>query len=155
VLQAVSLLRASQTGSWIHGQSSSVKESAEGLVYDHHEIDRRVRKIVLDNASWMYFLNLQRLPWIHLVYEDVAVDMKSAFESVGALIDCDLQSPAMAGELATVRQSSEVNLEWEARYLSESGGLSLFQSPARSTAFAQLALRRLKRRLSRFDRSSK
>jgi len=112
--QAVSHSIADQTGVFIDG----MMPIASNPKYDFNEIDRRLRSLCLDVASWRYMLAASGRPFLEIDTDD-GTDVSSIVAKIAHFtgVHYDLQGVAVAP--VTRRQSRSINGEWVDRYLSD------------------------------------
>jgi len=126
VAQAVSLVRAEQSGLWHLAADGSVMEGADDLrpmVYDGDRIATLVRELTSDNAAWGAFFAAHNIAPLRLTYESVTADPQAALATaLGALG----QDPKIAKTVAvpTAKMASGTSRQWAEKFRSErSSGL--------------------------------
>jgi LPS sulfotransferase NodH len=116
VRQAVSIVRAKQTGLWTaaHNAANSVHAAP---TYDAPHIARNAAAIARDEASWdRYFDGLGVEPFT-VTYEQLDADYDGTMASVLSHLGVD--TPVPPRQLK--RQSDAINDEWVARFLADGG----------------------------------
>lgn len=113
--QAVSWSIASQTGVWISGQQP-VNNNPE---YDFNHIDQRLRQAILDNSSWRYTLAANGCNYTELDFDNVRINLVQSIRDIAKFLDINVDSTKIPKEQITKKQSKDINLEWEMRYLSD------------------------------------
>lgn len=120
--QAVSWLRAEQTGTWYvggHGEIGSTAPIGGGLpAYDPARIGELVRTIDDHNTAWRQWFAAAGVRPLAVRYEELHADMVG---TVGAIL-AFLGRPLPAGRTLTAhhrRQVDRLNAEWIERYRAE------------------------------------
>jgi LPS sulfotransferase NodH len=119
--QAISFVRASQTQQWV----SFLGPKGEPI-YNGALIDRVLLDILHQQTRWRYYLARNRVPVLHLTYEDVARFPQETAEAVGRLMGLT-EKPCV--DLSQVRlkvQRDALNEEWRQRFIAESHDLGRF-----------------------------
>ena len=118
VAQAVSLVRAEQSGLWHLAADGSVLEGAAELrpmVYDGDRIATLVRELASDNAAWGAFFAAHGITPLRLTYESVTAEPQAALATVlGALG----QDPEIAQTVAvpTAKMASGASRQWAEKF---------------------------------------
>ncbi|MFD9896848.1 Stf0 family sulfotransferase [Mesorhizobium sp. NPDC059025] len=123
VAQAVSLIRAQQSGLWHRNSDGTVLEGEETLrpvAYDGDQIGGVVRELEEDDASWINFFKLRAIEPLRLTYETMSTDPQLALSNVLSALgrDPELARTIRAG---TARLADATSSEWVARYRRETG----------------------------------
>ena len=104
--QAVSWVRAEQTGYWQRGDTTQADPH-----FDQDQIDRLVRTIEAHNASWRDWFTEQGVQPHSMTYEDLIEDPHRAV--LGLLEQLGVEAPSgWTPRSSHVRQADEVNREW-------------------------------------------
>jgi LPS sulfotransferase NodH len=118
VAQAVSWLRAEQTGTWYlggNGEISGAVPTSRAPAYDRRRLTELIRTIDEHNAAWeAWFTSVGSTPYrVH--YEQLAADPTATIRAVLGFLG--LRLPAGA-ELAARhhRQADDLNQQWAHRY---------------------------------------
>lgn len=111
--QAVSLSIASQTGVWISGQ----KPMSDDITYKFDEIDKCLRSIIRDNSSWRYKLAANGCNYIEMDFDHVLKNLAGTIEKIAEFVGCEIQQSDIPPNQVTTKQSNQVNLDWESKYL--------------------------------------
>lgn len=112
VRQAVSWMRANQTGEWVaHRPTDRLAQ------YDHAAIERLVAQARRENDRWESYFAERGIDPLRIVYEDFVVDyhgtIRRLFDALGRP-DLDVPPPQIE------QQADELSEEWVRRY--ERGG---------------------------------
>ena len=109
--QAVSLLRARQTGIWISGQEGNGGTAS----YNAGAISRAIREIVTDNAKWDLALRKRNIDPLRLEFDKVAQDVGTSLKAISDFASVPLATvPHVA---PTRKQSNDEAGEWLEHYL--------------------------------------
>ncbi|MEU4832628.1 Stf0 family sulfotransferase [Streptosporangium sp. NPDC023615] len=123
VAQAVSWLRAEQTGVWYVGGNGEISGAATGdgrpPVFDREGIDRFVRTIEEHNAAWEAWFASQGIRPYPMRYEDLARDTEGATRDLLAFLGLDPPGERVITARHR-RQADELTRRWTARYREES-----------------------------------
>ena len=114
VAQAVSHVRAHQTGAW----NSDVAD-ARPPAYDRARLDTVIRRIHRASEVWRTMVAEEQLDPIEVEYEELASNYDAEVRRVVAALglpDVPVPPPPLQ------RQADELNAEWAARYRAESDG---------------------------------
>jgi LPS sulfotransferase NodH len=126
--QAISLVRALQTGRW-----TAHEEPLAEAAYDRAAIDRTLRYLDEAEARWSSYFACNDTPVLHLIYEDVAAAPQSAAEAVARLVG--LAGPAQVDERRlkdAVIQRDALSEAWRARFTAEMQERAAFEEGDRS-----------------------
>ncbi|MBQ1076126.1 sulfotransferase [Micromonospora sp. C31] len=120
--QAVSRLRAEQTGRWFVGGSGEISGDAgngQPPRFDADEIRRYVEEIREHNAAWAaWFASRGIRP--HVVrYEELADDMAGTTRGILEFLGLDVPGAARTVVPRHRRQADALNRQWIARYRAE------------------------------------
>jgi LPS sulfotransferase NodH len=77
VRQAISLWKASQTDQW-HRYADEPAEPVREVRFDFRQIDRRARKIIVDEAAWQEYFHRCGIVPLTVVYEDLVADYEAS-----------------------------------------------------------------------------
>lgn len=125
--QAISLLRASQTGRFISSEPALAQPR-----YDAGAILRLIRRLAGNQARWRSYFARNGIAPLHLLYEDVAADPQAAARAIGRLLALDQDPRVDLARVSTEIQRDVVTEEWRARFLAEAHDLaSLDRDPRR------------------------
>ena len=113
--QAVSWLRAEQTGTWHVDDPSVPAEETGPTRFDYHELRRYASLIESHNAAWTsWFADVGVEPYV-LKYEDLDADRVGTTRSLLQFLG--LRFPARVTITASnVRMADDVTSEWKERY---------------------------------------
>lgn len=123
VAQAVSLIRAQQSGLWHRNSDGSVLEGEQTprpVVYDGEQIDRMVRQLQQDDANWADFFTSRAIEPLRLTYETMSADPRSALSQVLSALGADPER-ARTVRVGTARLADATSSDWIARYRRETG----------------------------------
>lgn len=113
--QAVSFSLASQSGDWISGQTTRKISPT----YNPRLINKILKRTLLENASWRYKLTSTGANFIELNFEDICVDLPGSIRSIAQFMGVDLNDQDIPTNATTRKQSSELNKEWEEKFIAE------------------------------------
>lgn len=118
VAQAVSYVRASQTGLWHRNADGSEYERLappEKPKYNRCEIAKQVSRLSELNSAWLTWYKAQGLSPFSISYEDLSASPRNA---LAALLEDLGLDPQVAGfaNVPTARLSDDVNLDWISRF---------------------------------------
>ena len=124
VAQAVSLVRAEQSGLWHLAADETVFEGDETrrpVSYDRARLGEVVDSLTRDDAAWVSFFQERSARPLRLVYETASANPIRTLAKVLAALGLN---PELAGHVpvSTARMSDEVSREWIDRFHEESGG---------------------------------
>ncbi len=116
VRQAISLVRATQTGIWHTRRPGQQPRSAPR--FEFAEVDSRVMMLQRHDLEWAAFFERFGLSPIRVSYEAFSLDqpgsVRAILESLG--IDVPANRALFLRSLALSRQSDAINEEWFTRY---------------------------------------
>ncbi|HZU14541.1 MAG TPA: Stf0 family sulfotransferase [Chloroflexota bacterium] len=114
VKQAVSLVKAKQTGRWMARRSE--RPQKHRVAYNFHLIDSAVREILDEEAYWArYFARAGIMPHC-IVYEDLVLDTPRALRGVMEYLNISLPRDFILPASRLSRQADEVSASWVQRY---------------------------------------
>lgn len=127
VAQAVSRLKAEQSGLWHRNDDGSERERVKSYrapVYDGAALHAYVEESVNANRGWEGWFGQNGISPVRLAYEDLAANPRTVVEHVLSAIGRD---PAHAGNVApaTAVLADEVSRDWMARFRAEHPDLPL------------------------------
>jgi LPS sulfotransferase NodH len=114
--QAMSLVRASQTGAWMANQD----ERAEPR-FDPQAIRARVQQLTAENQAWEHLFRRFDIEPYRLSYEGMCADFEGELSALLAYLDVDPTTVDVAGAVArgsqhVVRQRDARTEEWREAY---------------------------------------
>ena len=115
VAQAVSLVIAGQTGAWI-----SFVRARRRPEYDRDAVASALRSVHAADAAWDQFFAASSADPYVVVYEELLADPDAVLAGVCERLG--VPAPTEPVRAATERQATDVNEEWRARFLAETGG---------------------------------
>jgi LPS sulfotransferase NodH len=118
VAQAVSWLRAEQTGTWYvggHGEISGQARTGRQEAYDRDRIGGIVRMIEEHNAGWEQWFTAHGIRPHRLRYEDLRADTAAATRTLLDFLGLSLP-PGRTPTTYYQRQADDVSAAWIARY---------------------------------------
>jgi trehalose 2-sulfotransferase len=121
VAQAVSRLRAEQSGLWHIASDGSERERLkQGQVptYDAQAISKYLTVLEAHDAAWESWFKRHGIQPVRLTYETLSVDPQLALKTVLSALDLD---PSIAATVKpkTARMASDESNEWVGRFRSE------------------------------------
>jgi LPS sulfotransferase NodH len=118
VAQAVSLVKADQTGWWNSLQS---KPSAKPR-YDYDEILRALHFILEQNHAWSAFFAANDITRLSITYERFLDAPGETVRLIGEYLDVAVDTALIdLGRLSLVPQRDESNAAWRAQFIAETG----------------------------------
>ncbi|MFE0015509.1 Stf0 family sulfotransferase [Mesorhizobium sp. NPDC059054] len=126
VAQAVSLIRAQQSGLWHRNSDGTVLEGEETprpVAYDGEHIGRIVKELEEDDACWADFFKSRGIDPLRLTYETMSADPQLALSKVLSALGKDPEL-AKAVRVGTAKLADGTSSEWTARFRKESGRLA-------------------------------
>jgi LPS sulfotransferase NodH len=123
VAQAVSLVRAEQSGLWHLAADGSVFEgtaSPQPNVYDGRRLAEVVGELKSDDAAWDDFFTSHGIEPLRLVYETMTPDPHAALATILAVLGRDPQI-AKGVSVRTTKMASSESQEWADRFRQENG----------------------------------
>ena len=121
VAQAVSLLRAEQSGLWHVFADGSERErlkSGQVPVYDASLLSELVAMLEEHDAAWLEWFSLQDIEPLRITYEALSCEPKDVMATVLSFIGLD-SGVAGAAEPKTAKLADSENHEWAARFRQE------------------------------------
>lgn len=118
IAQAVSWLRAEQTGVWFvggRGELAAATPSGRPPAYDAAAITRLRQVIAQENAAWRHWFTALGLEPLRLSYEELQADYDAAVRSVIEALGVEVPEDH-AAEAFHVRQFDALNAAWIDRY---------------------------------------
>jgi LPS sulfotransferase NodH len=122
VAQAISRLRAEQSGLWHLAADGSVLEgtaSPRPVAYDEARIAELVAELESDEAAWRAFFAGRGITPLRLVYEEVAADPTAALVRILVALGLD-PDPARRTPVQTAKIADEESRMWAERFRRES-----------------------------------
>lgn len=112
--QAVSLAIARQTGVWIAGQEPKNSNPPE---YRFEQIEKCLREVILDNASWRYTLAANGCNYIEMDFDSVRKNLGASVHTIADFMGVQLDENLAQEEHVTARQGNRLNDEWVAQFV--------------------------------------
>jgi len=121
VAQAVSLLRAEQTGLWhvfADGAERERLKSGQAAVYDANQIAQLVAKLKRDDAAWTRWFAEQQVEPMHLTYEALSAGPQVMLGAVLSFLGLD---PEIARAVAprSAKLGGSESSQWISRFRTE------------------------------------
>ncbi len=123
VAQAISLMRAEQSGLWHLAADGSVLEGAaapQPNVYDGQRIAEIFIELNNDDIAWESFFASHDIEPLRLTYETVTADPQAALATIVAALGRDREA-AKAVSVPTAKMGSGTSREWADRFRAETG----------------------------------
>ncbi len=112
--QAISYVRAVQTGQWISG----APQKGEAY-YDYGEIVEKATRIRDQNTAWQaFFSDRFERPVLRVPYEDLLAAQDRFFGEIGAFLEPKTLSRPVASE-RTQKVSGPASSDWRQRFLAD------------------------------------
>jgi len=116
VRQAISHLKAMQTGFWASTHELTRKQKQEPE-FDIAAIERTIAEFVLQDAAWPEFFSAQGIRPFTIVYEDFATRYEEAALEILQYLRVPIPPDfTFRGESVRKKQSNATNDEWTQRY---------------------------------------
>lgn len=122
VKQAVSMFIAEQTGVWITGQ----KPKNITPEYSFKNINRCLKQIIKDNASWQYILEVNACNYIQMDFDIVRLNLEKSIRKIANHMNIDVDLKKIPTQQVTKKQSDILNSDWESRFLNDYRQSELF-----------------------------
>lgn len=121
VAQAVSRLKAEQTGLWHVAADGSERErekAPEPASYDRERLADLVQELQTHNAAWEHWFTQHAVTPVRISYEELAADPKTVLREILAALGLD---PMIADsvEPATLKMADAESLDWTSRFRRE------------------------------------
>ena len=116
VRQAVSHVKAVQTGIWVEGRPRNAAEEKTPQ-FDFEAIDREVQEIVMQEASWQEFLSAAAIRPFVVVYEDFVDTIQETVEAILRFLGVPTSTTPSGVAPNMQRQADALSDEWVERYL--------------------------------------
>lgn len=121
--QAISLLRAEQTGLWHrHADGSELERTAPPgeTHYDAVAIAARIEDLSALNRAWVHWFDDQNLSPVRILYDALAEDPKQVLSKVLAALDCN-PTRAASINIPTAKLADNESSSWKQRFIEERG----------------------------------
>ena len=124
VAQAVSRLRAEQSGLWHVNADGTERERmkpGQAPVYDSHGLSALVSELEKQDAAWLSWFAQQGIQPVRITYESLSTEPQSTLATVLSALGLD---PAIAATLEpkTAKLSESESREWVSRFRAEQSG---------------------------------
>ncbi|MCE7997849.1 MAG: Stf0 sulfotransferase [Rhodobiaceae bacterium] len=118
VAQAVSLVRAKQSGQWHLASDGTVRQGAmdpSPITYDVQAIEQEIASLSSDDAAWEKWFAAQRLSPVQVTYEELANSPAAVIAALLRALGCD---PTIAQSVAplTSKMADDESRQWADRY---------------------------------------
>jgi len=117
--QAVSMSVARQTGLWIANQNVSPRCTPK---YSFKQIDKCLRQIILENASWRYLLASQGCRHKEIIFENARDNLRETIIEIAEFMSIDIGEETLPESQVTIKQGRDFNTVWTKRFSSEFSG---------------------------------
>jgi len=122
IQQAISLLKAEQTGLWHiapDGSELERRSASQALIYDKSAIRKRISELTEYDRCWVDWFSREGIKPFRIEYEELSE--KPAFTLTRLLGHLGIDTEAADGiEPEVAKMADQINLEWATRYRSES-----------------------------------
>lgn len=119
--QAISLLRAEQSGLWHRNSDGSEMERTgppTPPTYDAAAIARHMSELAAFDADWAQWFAQQEIAPLSITYDEVSKDPRGVLARVLSAIGCDPQAADAVGP-QTAKLADAESLRWKQRFLRE------------------------------------
>jgi trehalose 2-sulfotransferase len=120
VAQAVSLLRAEQTGVWHDPVQATRAEPDHDAQFDFDQVQQRVQMIDQHNSAWQGWFSAVGIEPFPVLYEELAVDPAGITHRILDFLGLELP-PGRELAVQHRRLADELSASWIARY--QAGGI--------------------------------
>jgi len=117
--QAISLLRAQQTGLWHRYADGSELERLAPPKEPHYDavaITRHIEELSALDAEWEQWFERQHVEPLHITYDALSADPQAALSVVLSSIGCD-KTRAAKVDTPTAKLADRMSYKWRMRYL--------------------------------------
>ena len=118
--QAVSHVRATQTGVWIKDQQPG-DSPTKGPEFDLAALDRAVQETVMQEAAWQEMMSGAGISPVVVVYEDFVTSIQETVKSILEFLGVSTPSELDLSGINMQKQADELSDEWVERYLTRRG----------------------------------
>ena len=127
IAQAVSLLRAEQSGLWHLAADGTERERLsppQPVAYDGDRLSSFLKELEMDDAAWTAFFAQNHIEPLRLTYETIAAAPQVALAGILSALG---REPELAATVnaRTARLADKTSLEWSDRFRRESGRQAL------------------------------
>lgn len=112
--QAISLLRAEQTGRWKSSDAGSSQPR-----YDRRRIWRNMARLAEAEARWRVFFARNAIAPLKLCYETVVKDPQGAVDEVAEFVGLEHSAPIDRGKVDVAMLRDAASESWRRRFLEE------------------------------------
>ena len=129
--QAVSLVRAEQTGLWHVGADGSERERlapAAPAQFDAAQILEARDKLASDDRQWSDFFATREIEPLHLTYEALAADADTVLATVLTALGCSMTA-AREAAIGTARLADAFSAEWIDRLQGDAYAVAITKEP--------------------------
>ncbi len=119
--QAISMVKAEQTGLWHRNADGSELERLAPPcppAYDARRIRDKIETLTALDAEWPDWFAREGIKPLCLIYEDLSADLQDALARVLAALDLD-PNLAEAVKTPTAKLADEISQQWAARFRAE------------------------------------
>lgn len=121
VAQAVSLVRAKQSGQWHLSSDGSVRQggkTSKPISYDAQAIENEIAGLTRDDTAWQTWFERQNVTPLQVTYEDLATDPQTV---VAQILTASGHNPALSQNVhpVTAKMADEESRQWMAQYRQE------------------------------------
>jgi LPS sulfotransferase NodH len=101
--QAISYYFAEQTNQWV--ASDVAKKQISEVPFDFAAIDRHLRRLVLQDATWSSYLQGLNRPYLEVYFEDFLADMRKVLETLASQLGIEARDFAIHASLEEQRNA--------------------------------------------------
>jgi len=121
IAQAVSLVRAEQSGQWHLSADGTVRQGTKEplpVTYDAQAIEKEIASLTRDDAEWRTWFAAYGLSPLQVTYEDLARDPQTVIAEILEALGHD---PAISQNIepATAKMADQESRQWIDRYREE------------------------------------
>lgn len=121
VAQAVSRLKAEQSGLWHRHADGSERERTQAPqvpIYDAKQLAAFVAESEADNAAWNAWFGAQQVEPLRFIYEAFSARPSEALATILSAFGLD-PTPAATVQPRTAKLADQTSLDWAARFRAE------------------------------------
>lgn len=113
--QAISLTIANQTDAWIGPQ----KPRSKDVTYSTSQIQKNLKSLILDTASWRYILANNNCNFIELDFDQIKQELPNTTKKIALFMEIDITNLQLPMKPTTQNQSTSINSEWATLFFKE------------------------------------
>lgn len=119
--QAISLIKAKQTGLWhraADGTELERQSPPQEPFYDRDEIANQIKALTAMDEKWIQWFEAQKIEPMRISYDQLSEDPVGTTQSIVVALGLDIQE-VKALEVPVAKLADTINEEWAERFLAE------------------------------------